>query len=240
MTTTGTSYQFSSDGMTGYYGSSQVLFGVDMKIRKGEIVALLGRNGAGKTTCFRALMGLIRREGALWLAGQDVSALPTHQLARAGLGYVPEDRQVFPLHTVDENLRIGTKAGEGGHLNWTLAKVYETFPILKRLERRHAGLLSGGEQQMLTIGRTLMGNPGVLLLDEPSEGLAPIIVQEIEKLLHTLRASGQTVILAEQNTQFCMRVATHAMVLDKGRIVFAGTREAFLADKSIETLYLSA
>ena len=233
-------HQLVVQSLTAYYGSSQILFGLDFQVPQGQIVALLGRNGAGKTTCFKALMGLIRRDGQVGLGGQDVSGWQTHKLARAGLGYVPEDRQVFPQHTVEENLRIGAKPGPGGACQWTLAAVYELFPTLLRLKARAAGLLSGGEQQMLSIGRALMGNPSLLLLDEPSEGLAPLIVAEIGKMLQRLRQMGQTVLISEQNTRFCLGMATRVVVLDKGCVVFAGDKEAFISDRSIESKYLAA
>jgi len=238
---TGGPNQLVVQNLTAYYGSSQILFGLDFQVPQGQIVALLGRNGAGKTTCFKALMGLVRREGRIDLTGQDVSAMPTWRLARAGLGYVPEDRQVFPQHSVEENLGIGAKPGARGTTErWTLAEIYAAFPLLARLRNRAAGLLSGGEQQMLSIGRTLMGNPSVLLLDEPSEGLAPLIVAEIGKLLQRLREMGQTVLISEQNTRFCLDAATRVIVLDKGQIVFTGEKQSFVSDPGIQLRYLAA
>ena len=167
-----------------YYGTSQILFGVALSVRQGETMALLGRNGAGKSTTMKAIMGLApARRGRVLLKGQVVSGLKPHHIAQAGLGFVPEDRQIFPEHTVEDNLVIGQKKGPNGEDEWPIRRIYEVFPLLEPLRLRIAGRLSGGEQQMLAIARTLMGNPALLLLDEPSEGLAPIIVQRIGELL---------------------------------------------------------
>ena len=227
--------------ITAHYGSSQILFGVDLSVEKGQMLALLGRNGAGKSTTLKALMGLIpQRTGSLALSGRDVTARPTHELARLGLGFVPEDRQVFTHHTVQQNIEIALKPGPDGLRHWTLETIYADFPMLSGLRRRQAGRLSGGEQQMLAIGRTLAGNPTTLLLDEPSEGLAPIIVSQIANALMKLRDIGTTGVIAEQNMQFCLKVATHIAVIDSGRIVYRGTRDDFRSDPSIAARYLSA
>ena len=230
-----------SHGLTAHYGTSQILFGVDLAVEKGQVMALLGRNGAGKSTTFKSLAGLIpKRGGRIELFGKDVTALETHQLAKGGLGFVPEDRQVFPHHTVQENLEIAVKKGADGSQAWTIDKIYALFPILDRLRKREAGRLSGGEQQMLAIGRTLVGNPSVVLLDEPSEGLAPIIVSQIATALMGLRDLGVTALIAEQNMAFCLKVATHVAVIDKGKIVYRGTSEEFKANSDIVDRYLSA
>jgi branched-chain amino acid transport system ATP-binding protein len=223
-----------------YYGTSQILFGVGLAVRAGETMALLGRNGAGKSTTMKAIMGLVpARRGKVVLRGQVVSGLKPHRIAQAGLGFVPEDRQVFPEHTVEDNLLIGRKKGADGQDDWPLRRIYQVFPLLEPLRDRVAGRLSGGEQQMLAIARTLMGNPALLLLDEPSEGLAPIIVQRIGELLKQLRESGATVLIAEQNMHFCLGLATHATVIDKGQIVHASTIEALKADDNVRRRYLA-
>ncbi len=231
----------SVEGVDAFYGTSQALFGFDLTVRRGQVMALLGRNGAGKTTTFRTLMGVLpARSGAVRLAGTPIQAMPPHRIARAGLGYVPEDRQIFPQHSVEENLEIAEKRGPSGQTLWTVGRVYDLFPVLK--ERRHgaAARLSGGEQQMLAIGRTLMGNPEILLLDEPSEGLAPIIVAQIAAVIQTFRRQGLTVLLAEQNMHFCLKVATDVSVISKGAVVYTGSVEDFRANDDVKTTFLSA
>jgi branched-chain amino acid transport system ATP-binding protein len=223
-----------------YYGTSQILFGVGLSVRQGETMALLGRNGAGKSTTMKAIMGLApARRGRVTLSGRVVSGLKPHHIARAGLGFVPEDRQIFPDHTVEDNLVIGQKKGAQGQDEWSIRRVYDVFPLLEPLRYRIAGRLSGGEQQMLAIARTLMGNPALLLLDEPSEGLAPIIVQRIGELLRQLRGTGATVLIAEQNMHFCLGLASHATVIDKGQIVYASTIEDLKANDNIRQRYLA-
>jgi branched-chain amino acid transport system ATP-binding protein len=228
------------DALHVFYGRSQILFGVGLALHEGQTVALLGRNGAGKSTTMKAIAGVIpARRGAVRMAGQDLSAARAHVRARAGLGFVPEDRQVFPDHTVEDNLAIAAKKGPQGQDHWTLARIWAVFPLLSPLRRRPAGLLSGGEQQMLAIARTLMGNPMVLLLDEPSEGLAPVVVTRIAAMLHELSRGGATILLAEQNMHFCLGLASHAVVIDKGHIVHTGTMAALKADEEIRRRYLA-
>ncbi|MBR0773344.1 ABC transporter ATP-binding protein [Bradyrhizobium diazoefficiens] len=223
-----------------YYGTSQILFGVSLSVRQGETMALLGRNGAGKSTTMKAIMGLAPpRRGRVSLRGAVISGLPPHTIARAGLGFVPEDRQIFPEHTVEDNLVIGRKRGPEGQDEWSIRRIYEVFPLLEPLRHRIAGRLSGGEQQMLAIARTLMGNPALLLLDEPSEGLAPIIVQRIGELLRQLRKLGSTVLIAEQNMHFCLGLASHATVIDKGQIVYAAGIDELKANEAIRRRYLA-
>ena len=223
-----------------YYGSSQILFGVSLAVRPGETMALLGRNGAGKSTTMKAIMGIApARRGKVTLRGRVVSGLEPHHIARAGLGFVPEDRQIFPDHSVEDNLVIGHKKGAEGEDEWSIKRVYDVFPLLEPLRYRTAGRLSGGEQQMLAIARTLMGNPALLLLDEPSEGLAPIIVQRIGELLRQLRRSGATVLIAEQNMHFCLGLASHATVIDKGQIVYNASIEDLKANDQIRQRYLA-
>jgi branched-chain amino acid transport system ATP-binding protein len=220
------------------YGTSQVLFGVTLSVERGDTLALMGRNGAGKSTTFKAIAGLLPpRAGHVRVRGQEVAGRKPYQIARAGIGFVPEDRQVFPEHTVEENLEIAEREGVAGR-DWTRARAFEVFPMLAPLRKRMAGRLSGGEQQMLTIARSLMGNPSVLLLDEPSEGLAPLIVREIGVLIRRLRELGTTIVLAEQNSRFCLGVATRVAIIDKGSIVWRGSTEQFRADATVQARYL--
>ncbi len=232
--------QLALEGVDVFYGASQILFGVDLAVAPGTTMALMGRNGAGKSTTFKAVAGLAPpRAGHVALAGADITGAPPYRIARAGLGYVPEDRQVFPEHTLHENLEIAQKAGPGGERYWSFARIYETFPMLDRLRSRPAGRLSGGEQQMLAIARALMGNPAILLLDEPSEGLAPLIVAEIIGLLGRLQAMGTTILLAEQSLDFCLAVASEVAIIDKGQIVYRGTAQSLRADATITRRYLA-
>jgi branched-chain amino acid transport system ATP-binding protein len=227
------------DAINVFYGTSQILFRLGFTVESGQIVALLGRNGAGKSTTLKAIAGLVpSRDGEIRLNGERVNGLPPHRIARAGIGYVPEDRQVFPDHSVEDNLLIGEKKGPNG-VYWTLDRIYEAFPLLSDLRGRAAGRLSGGEQQMLTIARTLMGNPDLLLLDEPSEGLAPIIVQAIGQLITQLHEAGATVLMAEQNMHFCLKVATHAAVIDKGKVVYSDSIEGLRAHDEVKRRYLA-
>jgi branched-chain amino acid transport system ATP-binding protein len=228
------------EGADVFYGASQILFGIDLSVEKGQTMALLGRNGAGKSTTFKTIVGIAPpRRGRVLLGGETVSGRPPYRVARAGIGYVPEDRQVFPEHSVEDNLAIAAKVGPGGAAHWRLETVYEVFPILAGMKERLAGRLSGGEQQMLTIARTLMGNPEILLLDEPSEGLAPIIVQAIGDLIRRLREMGVTILLAEQNMHFCLGVATHATVIDKGQVVHRSTIAELRDNEAIKQRYLA-
>jgi len=226
------------EGLDAAYGASQVLFGVKLEVERGETLALMGRNGAGKSTTFKAITGLLPpRAGRVVIRGQDVAGQKPYRIARAGIAYVPEDRQVFPEHNVEENLEIAEREGVGGR-EWNRARAFEMFPMLQPLRTRMAGRLSGGEQQMLTIARSLMGNPAVLLLDEPSEGLAPLIVQQIGELIRRLRELGTTIILAEQNSRFCLAVATRVAVIDKGAVVWSGDVAQFRADPEVQARYL--
>ncbi len=228
------------DNLDVYYGTSQILFGVGLSVQPGETMALLGRNGAGKSTTMKAIAGLApARRGRVVLRGRVVSGLKPYHIARAGLGFVPEDRQIFPDHSVEDNLVIGHKKGPDGQDDWPIKRIYEVFPLLLPLRDRIAGRLSGGEQQMLAIARTLMGNPVLLLLDEPSEGLAPIIVQRIGELLRQLRATGATVLIAEQNMHFCLGIASQATVIDKGQIVYSASIEDLKANENIRQRYLA-
>jgi branched-chain amino acid transport system ATP-binding protein len=228
------------NGLEVQYGSSQVLFGLGLQVRQGETLALLGRNGAGKSTTMKAIAGIIPvRAGKVCFNGHIITGMPSHRIARAGIGFVPEDRQIFTDLSVEDNLLIATKRSAQGQQDWSLERVYHMLPLLQPLRQRLGGLLSGGEQQMLTIGRSLMGNPALLLLDEPSEGLAPIMVQKIGALIHSLRQHGTTIVLAEQNLHFCLEIADRAVVIDKGTDVFAGSIAELNASAEIKQRYLS-
>jgi branched-chain amino acid transport system ATP-binding protein len=228
------------EGLDVFYGKSQILFGVSLEVAEGQTMALLGRNGAGKSTTLKAIAGLLPpRQGSVRILGQDLTGRRPHTIARAGLGYVPEDRQVFPEHNVEDNLLIAQKQGPDGREDWTLSRIYQVFPLLVPLRYRLAGHLSGGEQQMLAIARTLMGNPIVLLLDEPSEGLAPLVVARISELLHHLRAAGGTILIAEQNLHFCLGIAGDATVIDKGQIVYRDTTTALKDNDHVRRRYLA-
>jgi len=227
-------------GLDVRYGSSQVLFGLKLKVHLGETLALLGRNGAGKSTSMKAIAGVIATSaGRIQFNEKNTTGMPSHLIARAGIGFVPEDRQIFTGLSVQDNLIIAAKLGQQGEQVWTLERVYEMLPLLYPLRQRMGGLLSGGEQQMLTIGRALMGNPSLLLLDEPSEGLAPIMVQKIGDLIENLRQQGTTIVLAEQNLHFCLGLADRAVVIDKGCDVFVGSIAELNANADIKKRYLS-
>jgi branched-chain amino acid transport system ATP-binding protein len=231
---------FEAQGIDVFYGASQILFDVSVAVVEGQTMALLGRNGAGKSTTLKAIAGIAPpARGRVRVTDAEMQGRKPHVIARAGVGFVPEDRQVFPEHSVEDNLVIATKKGPAGQDYWNLKRVYEMFPLLVPLKQRMAGHLSGGEQQMLTIARTLMGNPIGLLLDEPSEGLAPVIVERIGELLRQLRDMGVTVLLAEQNMHFCLGIASHATIIDKGQIVYRNTIEALRQDDAVKSRYLA-
>jgi len=228
------------EGLDVFYGASQILFGVGFALHQGQTMALLGRNGAGKSTTMKAIAGIVApRAGSIRFAGRDVAGAAPYVTARLGLAWVPEDRQVFPDHTVEDNLLIAAKRGPHGEDYWTVPRVWQALPLLEALRARPAGRLSGGEQQMLVIARALMGNPSVLLLDEPSEGLAPIVVARIGDLLRDLRAAGATVLLAEQNMHFCLGIASHAVVIDKGQVVHESDIASLRHDETIRQRYLA-
>ncbi len=220
------------------YGLSQVLFGVSLHVAPGECVCLLGRNGVGKTTTMRSIMGLTPpRRGRVRWKGRDISGWAPWDVARAGIGFVPEDRRIFADLTVWENLDVASRGVRGGR--FTIERVFDLFPKLRELMRRQGGFLSGGEQQMLTIARTLMGNPELLLLDEPSEGLAPLVVEHLKAQIGRLKSEGLTILLAEQNVDFCLDLADRVYVLEKGHIRYEGTAHDFRADESVRHQYLA-
>ncbi len=222
-----------------WYGRAQILFGVSLAVEAGEAAVLIGRNGAGKSTLMKCIVGLeAERRGTIRFDGADLIAEPTHRIARRGMGYVPEDRRVFMDLTVAENLAVGRLPSSGGPA-WTPEAAFELFPPLAAMRDRKGGQMSGGEQQMLTIARALMGNPRFLLLDEPSEGLAPVIVEVIAGAIAKLKARGVGLLLSEQNLHFARAVADRAFVLDRGHIRFAGTLAELDADAALKEQYLA-
>ncbi len=224
---------------TGYL-QSEVLFDLSLEISAGECVGLLGRNGVGKTTTMRSVMGLTpARSGKITWKSTDITQFLAHRIARSGIGFVPEDRRIFADLTVFENLDVGTRRAPNGHAAWTIERVLDMFPQLVALQGRLGGFLSGGEQQMLTIARTLMGNPQLLLLDEPSEGLAPIIVENLFEQVLRLKRDGLTILLAEQNLDFVLDLSDRVYILEKGRIVFQGTPLQLRADRALSDRYLA-
>jgi branched-chain amino acid transport system ATP-binding protein len=220
------------------YGLSQVLFGISLTVARGECVALLGRNGVGKTTTMRSIMGLTppSRGRVVW-RGRDIRGKAPHEVAKRGIGFVPEDRRIFAELTVWENLDVATRGAAAG--GFTVERVYELFPKLRELRDRQGGFLSGGEQQMLTIARTLMGNPELLLLDEPSEGLAPLVVDHLEEQIARLKADGLTILLAEQNVEFSLDLADRVYILEKGVIRYSGTARELRADEAVRHQFLA-
>ena len=218
-----------------YYGKSHILRDVSLSVRKGELVALLGLNGAGKTTTMRSILGLTRlRSGSIKLSGQEIAGWPAYRIARLGVGYVPEGRRMFKDLTTYENLQLAEN-GRGGE--WTIARVLEQLPKLAELRARRSGRLSGGEQEMLAIGRALVSNPTLLLVDEPSQGLAPLIVEEVYKILEEMKAHGVSILLVEQNALLALKIADRAYVMDDGRIVYEGAAEKLREDRErIRTL----
>jgi branched-chain amino acid transport system ATP-binding protein len=227
-------------GLNAAYGQAHILYDVALEVGAGEVAALLGRNGAGKSTTFRAILGLIaNRSGEVVFDGEDVSALATYDIARRGLGYVPEDRRIFSDLTVEENLLVGRQAPRAGAPTWTLDRLFAIFPNLRELRGRLGGRMSGGEQQMLTIARTLMGNPSLVLLDEPSEGLAPRIVEQMIAAIGDMKREGVSLLVSEQNMHFARLVADRAYVIEKGHIRFAGTMAEFDARPDVRDAYLA-
>ncbi len=222
------------------YGLSRVLFGVSLKVNEGEVVSILGRNGVGKTTTLRSIMGLTPpHSGSIKWKGKEITAKPSYQIAKMGIGFVPEDRRIFSDLTVWENLDVAIKSSGKRGASWTVERVFELFPALEPLQNRRGGYLSGGEQQMLTIARALMGNPELLLLDEPSEGLAPVVVQHLGEQISKLREEGMTILLSEQNTQFSLDLSDRIYILEKGEVRYEGSVVEFLKDEESYKTYLT-
>jgi branched-chain amino acid transport system ATP-binding protein len=228
-----------------WYGAAQILYDVDLQVNRGEVVALMGRNGAGKSTTLKALMGLLaKRKGVITFLGQDVSKAEPHDVARLGLGYVPEDRRVFADLTVMENLEVGKQpprrwADGSAAPVWSAQALFKLFPNLGEMPDRPGGRMSGGEQQMLTVARTLMGNPYLVLLDEPSEGVAPIIVEQMAQMIIELKSQGVSILLSEQNMHFAELVADRAYVLEKGQIRYHAPMAELAANEGVRRAYLS-
>jgi branched-chain amino acid transport system ATP-binding protein len=219
------------DKINSFYGEAHVLHQIQLDVKKGEAIAILGRNGAGKTTLLRSILGLTpAKSGTIRFEGREITHLPTNEIANLGLGWVPDNRRIFPTLTVRKNLEIASKKGTDGRIHWDLERVYRHFPALKSLANHKGENLSGGEQQMLSIARTLMGNPSLILLDEPSEGLAPLIVREVMDIVKELTATNLTTMLVEQNSMLALRVCKRVYVLDDGQNVFEGKAEDLLAD----------
>jgi len=221
-----------------FYGKSHILFGVSLIVPKAQVVGLIGRNGAGKSTTFKSIIGLVPpRQGSIFFRGRDISGMPSHEIAKMGVGYVPEDRRVFSDLTVLDNLEIMKTVNPKRDSGWSVEKIFELFPELKQLSSNRGMDLSGGEQQMLTIARTLMINPSMLLLDEPTEGLAPFLVQEIKRLIQEVR-KHTTILLAEQNLKFVLDLVDYGYVIDQGKMVFEGTARQLDADEQAKQQYL--
>ena len=222
-----------------FYADSHVLHAVSFALRIGRVLALLGRNGAGKTTCMNAVIGFLpARRGAIRLFGENISRLSPEAISHRGIGLVPQGRRVFPTLTVRENLIVARQSRARGNGHWTLERVLELFPSLRERQQQHAGSLSGGEQQMLAIGRALMGNPRVLLMDEPSEGLAPRIVAEVGRTIARLKERGQSIVLVEQNVKLAVGIADDVVMLNTGRVVFAGSAADVRDDSALITHHL--
>jgi len=232
--------QLQVQGINTFYGLSHILFDVSLQVDRGEVVVLLGRNGAGKTTTMRSIMGLTPpKQGTVTFNGKDITGLAPYKVARIGIGFVPEDRRIFPDLTVQANLDVGNRKSKDKGNKWTAERIYGLFPRLKELAGRRGGNLSGGEQQMLTIARTLMGNPDLILLDEPSEGLAPIIVRVVGDFLEILKQEGITVLLSEQNVKFALKHSDRCYIVDNGHIKYEGSVADLEKNEEVKKKYLA-
>lgn len=227
-------------GLNAFYGQAHILHDVALTVHAGEVVVLLGRNGAGKSTTIKSIMGLVPpRSGTVSFRGQAIAGWPSYRIARLGLGYVPEDRRIFSDLTVLENLEVGRQAPREGAPSWDFERIGQIFPNLREMPDRLGGRMSGGEQQMLTIARTLVGNPSCILLDEPSEGVAPVIVDQMAEAIRGLKASGVAILLSEQNLHFAAEVADRAYIIEKGQIRFGGSMAELAANHDVRAQYLA-
>ncbi len=227
-------------GLNAYYGRAHILQGVGFGMDRGEVLALMGRNGAGKSTTMKAVMGLVPPSGgSVSFEGKRIDGREPFEIARIGIGYVPEERRIFSELSVMENLSVGQRPPREGVPHWTPERLFALFPNLGRMRDRPGGAMSGGEQQMLTIARTLMGNPQLVLLDEPSEGLAPVIVEEMAKTILALKGEGLSILISEQNLHFAGNVADRAAIIEKGMIRFTGSMDELKANEAVRTQYLS-
>jgi len=227
-------------GLNAFYGKAQMLFDVSLDVGRGEVVALMGRNGAGKSTTIKSIMGLLpSKRGQVRFMDEEIGTLEPYEIARRGLGFVPEDRRVFSELSVLQNLEVGRQAARPGIAPWTPERLFALFPNLGEMPDRPGGSMSGGEQQMLTVARTLMGNPLLLMLDEPSEGVAPMIVEQMAHMIMTLKQQGLAILLSEQNLHFAQLVCDRAYVLEQGQIRFSGTMSALAASEEVQKNYLS-
>src|SRR3954453_8629339 len=232
--------KLSVQDLNSHYGPAHILFDVALEVADGEVVALLGRNGAGKSTTFRSIVGLVeQRSGRIIFEGNDVSDQPTHAIVRSGLGYVPEERRIFTDLTVDENLEVGRQPARPNAPHWTREKLFSLFPNLAELRARAGGRMSGGEQQMLTIARTLMGNPSLVLLDEPSEGLSPKIVEQMVEAILPMKREGLSIVVSKQNLHFTRLICDRAYIVERGRICFSGTMAELYARPEIRDAHLA-
>ena len=228
------------DRLSAFYGRAQILFDVSLSVGRGEVVALMGRNGAGKTTTIRSIMGLVdRRRGHVRFDGADVMRLDAYRINRLGVGWVPEDRRIFTELTVLENLEVGRRPARPDAPAWSVERLFDLFPNLREMPDRPGGRMSGGEQQMLTVARTLMGNPRLVLLDEPSEGVAPLIVEQMAQMIGELKKEGLAVLLSEQNVQFAAAVSDRAYVLEKGQVRFEGSMHELSENEEVRRQYLT-
>jgi branched-chain amino acid transport system ATP-binding protein len=225
------------ENLHAYYGKSHILHGVHMTVHEGEIVSLLGRNGAGRSTTIKAIMGQVAMTGSVGFQGRQLAGLKTYAIARRGLGYVPENRDIFPTLTVRQNLLLGTK-GRPQKGRWTLADMFDLFPVLRARADAPAGVMSGGEQQMLTLCRTLMGDPDLVMIDEPTEGLAPKIVEQVAQLFEEIRKRGASILLVEQKLTIALKISQRLYVMGHGQIVFEGTPEALRANDGVRKEWL--
>jgi branched-chain amino acid transport system ATP-binding protein len=228
------------ENLNAYYGQAHILFDVSLEVKRGEVVALMGRNGAGKSTTIKAAMGLLhKKRGDIHFMGKNIAGMDPYQISRLGLGFVPEDRRIFTDLTVMENLEVGKQPPRPGVTEWTPEKLFKLFPNLGEMQQRPGGRMSGGEQQMLTVSRTLMGNPYLVLLDEPSEGVAPLIVEQMANMILELKKEGMSILLSEQNVHFAELVSDRVYVLEKGQIRYQGSMQELAVNEEVRRTYLT-